>query len=202
MKNNGLITGALTSRGAHRFCSHWRVAPLQMQIAAKGGREMSEIPSGGKGRSRPDIAGLLIAAGLLALAVVCYYDAWELSGGPGYSKVGPGVAAEIVGAGLAVLGILNGLAALRGGFVQAEPYDLPAVLVMVGGFAAVIAIIAVGGGFIPGMTVIFASTAYAFGRRAIITDVIVGFVLSTVVYLVFTKLLTLSLPTGPLERLF
>jgi len=162
---------------------------------------MSDLSGGNGRRAGPDIAGLVIAAGLLALAAVCYFDAWELGGGPSYSQVGPAVAAEIVGAGLAVLGILNGLAALRGGFVEVEPYDLPAVLVMVVGFGALIAILALGGGFIPGMTVIFAATSYAFGRRAIVTDLIIGFALALLVYLVFTKLLTLSLPTGPLENL-
>jgi putative tricarboxylic transport membrane protein len=163
---------------------------------------MSDLSGGNGRRTGPDIAGLVIAAGLLALAAVCYFDALELGGGPSYSQVGPAVAAKIVGAGLAILGLLNGIAALRGGFVDAEPYDAGAVIVMVVGFAALIAILAFGGGFIPGMTVIFAATCYAFGRRAVITDLIIGLVLALLVYLVFTKLLTLSLPSGPLERLF
>jgi putative tricarboxylic transport membrane protein len=33
-------------------------------------------------------------------------------------------------------------------------------------------------------------------------DVAIGFSLSLAVYLMFTKLLSLSLPQGPLERLF
>ena len=63
------------------------------------------------------------------------------------------------------------------------------------------AIIGLDGGFIPATTILFAATATAFGRRAILTDLAIGFVLSLVVYLMFTKLLSLSLPTGPLERL-
>ena len=51
------------------------------------------------------------------------------------------------------------------------------------------------------MTVLFAATARAFGRRALATDVAIGFVTGVVIYLVFTKLLTLGLPQGPLERL-
>jgi putative tricarboxylic transport membrane protein len=45
-------------------------------------------------------------------------------------------------------------------------------------------------------------TAAAFGRRAFFIDLAIGFVLGLAVYLVFTKLLALSLPAGPLERLF
>ena len=41
----------------------------------------------------------------------------------------------------------------------------------------------------------------AFGRRAVIADLIIGAVLALIVFLLFSKLLTLSLPIGPLERL-
>lgn len=162
---------------------------------------MSGNPGGHDGRAGVDIPGLIIAVGLLGLAGLCYWDALEMGGGPSYSQVGPAVASKIVGIGLAVLGVLNGLAAMRGGFTEGAPYDPPAVLVMVAGFALLIAIIWLGGGFIPGMTAIFAATAHAFGRRTPVMDIGIGFALSLAVYLVFTKLLTLSLPTGPLERL-
>ena len=76
----------------------------------------------------------------------------------------------------------------------------PIVLIL-GGLAALIAIIGLGGGFIPATAILFAATAAAFGRRAILTDLAIGFVLAVVVYLLFDKLLTLSLPAGPLERL-
>ena len=68
-------------------------------------------------------------------------------------------------------------------------------------FAALIAIIAFGGGFIPATAVLFAATAAAFGRKAVIVDLIIGAVLGSAAYLLFDKLLTLSLPAGPLERL-
>jgi putative tricarboxylic transport membrane protein len=51
------------------------------------------------------------------------------------------------------------------------------------------------------MTILFAATATAFGRRAIAADLIIGFVIAVVIYLAFSKLLTLGLPEGPLERL-
>ena len=67
---------------------------------------------------------------------------------------------------------------------------------------AVIVLIGIGGGFIPAVTVLFAATAAAFGRRAVLTDLAIGFVLGTAAYLMFSRLLSLSLPMGPLERLF
>ena len=41
----------------------------------------------------------------------------------------------------------------------------------------------------------------AFGRRAILIDSAIALVLTTLIFLAFDKLLTLSLPAGPLERL-
>ena len=66
---------------------------------------------------------------------------------------------------------------------------------------ALIAIIGLGGGFILATSVLFAATSAAFGRRAILVDLAIGLVLAVVIYLLFDKLLTLSLPAGPLERL-
>ena len=64
------------------------------------------------------------------------------------------------------------------------------------------AIIGLGGGFIPATAILFAATATAFGRRAIHIDLAIGAGLGVVVFLLFDKLLTLSLPAGPIERLF
>jgi putative tricarboxylic transport membrane protein len=72
---------------------------------------------------------------------------------------------------------------------------------MIGGLVALIATIWLGGGFIPATTLLFAATARAFGRRALVVDLVIGFVIGVLVYLAFTRLLTLSLPEGPLERL-
>jgi putative tricarboxylic transport membrane protein len=58
-----------------------------------------------------------------------------------------------------------------------------------------------GGGFVLAMALLFAATARGFGRRALLVDLLIGLALGLVVYLMFTKLLTLALPQGPLERL-
>jgi putative tricarboxylic transport membrane protein len=68
--------------------------------------------------------------------------------------------------------------------------------------ALLIAIIGVGGGFILATTALFVTTSRAFGRRAVLADLGIALVLTTVIYLGFDRLLTLSLPAGPLERLF
>jgi putative tricarboxylic transport membrane protein len=91
--------------------------------------------------------------------------------------------------------------ALRSALPDREPADSRAILWIGLGLGALIASIGFGLGFIPAMALLFAATARAFGRDAIVADLLIGLALGLVVYLMFTKLLTLSLPQGPLERL-
>lgn len=155
----------------------------------------------GAARRRPgvDRAGIVIALGLIALAVVLIVDARNIQANVVYG-MGPQVMPIMIAIGLIVLAIGNGINALRGDTPEPEDMQFGPVLLVLGGLAAMIAIIGLGGGFIPAMTVLFAATATAFGRRAILTDLILGFVIATIIYLIFNKLLTLGLPAGPLEQ--
>lgn len=150
--------------------------------------------------SRPDVAGIAIAGVLLALAAVILWDTASLQLATTYG-IGPKAMPYVVAAGLALLSAGNLLMAFRGGFPPREEVDRRAVALILGGLAALIAIIGLGGGFIAAATILFATTSAAFGRRAIHIDLAIGFVLALAVYLTFDKLLTLSLPAGPLERL-
>jgi putative tricarboxylic transport membrane protein len=150
-------------------------------------------------KPRIDRAGLAIAAGLFVIAVVILWNAISLPS-PVYG-IGPRAMPILVASGLIALAFGNAYLAWRGDFPEREPYDAQALVLILGGVAALIAIIGFDGGFIFATTALFAATATAFGRRAILTDLAIGFVLSIAVYLMFTKVLTLSLPMGPLERL-
>jgi putative tricarboxylic transport membrane protein len=147
-----------------------------------------------------DRAGMAIAATLLAIAIVILWDATSLPA-PVYG-IGPRAMPILVASGLILLAFGNAVLAWRGDFPPREALDAKPLLLILGGLAALIAIIGLNGGFIVATAVLFAATAAAFGRRAILTDLAIGLVLSTVVYLTFSKLLTLSLPMGPIERLF
>jgi putative tricarboxylic transport membrane protein len=147
-----------------------------------------------------DRAGIVIAVALAVLAVVLVVDALRIQANVVYG-LGPQAMPIIVAIGLAVLAAGNLVNALSGGDVEPEDMDFRPVLLILAGLAMMIAIIGLGGGFIPAMTVLFATTATAFGRRAIVADLIIGVVIATVIYLAFSKLLTLGLPQGPLERL-
>lgn len=148
-----------------------------------------------------DRAGIVIAIALALLAAVIAIDASRIQANVTYG-MGPQAVPYVIAIGLGVLALGNLINALRGDFPEREDMDFRPVGLVLAGLAGMIAIIGFGGGFIPAMTVLFAATATAFGRRAILTDLVIGFVIGTVIYLAFSRLLTLSLPAGPLERLF
>jgi putative tricarboxylic transport membrane protein len=149
---------------------------------------------------RVDPAGIVVAVLLTALAGVIVYDMTTLQITQTYG-VGPKAMPMVVASGLVLLAIGNLILALRNAFPEREhPAWRPIVLIL-GGLLAVIVLIGIGGGFIPAVTVLFAATATAFGRRAILVDLAIGLALGTAAYLMFAKLLSLSLPMGPLERL-
>src|SRR5436853_1602998 len=150
---------------------------------------------------RPDTAGMVIAGVLLLIALVIFWDASAMQVAATTYGMGPQAMPYVIATGMVLLAAGNFLLAWRGDFPARESFDPKAIVLILGGLAALIAIIGLGGGFIPATAVLFAATATAFGRRAIHIDLAIGLVLAVVVFLLFDKLLTLSLPAGPLERL-
>ena len=158
-----------------------------------------------RGRRRIAVSELVIGLVLLALAAVIFADAQKLAPGSMYG-VGPSVAPTMIAAGLVVLGLATLLAAWRPRPPDEEgaaegAIDVAAVIVIMASLIALIALMTLGGGFILGCTVLFAGTAWAFGRRAPLADIAIGLVLALIVYAVFTRALTLGLPEGPPEKL-
>lgn len=152
------------------------------------------------GARRLDWVELAIGMALLGLAAVIWLDAAGLAPGSIYG-FGPSVAPRIIAIGLVLLGGATAIKAVRVAPGDLERADWGAVGVALGGLLALIVLIAVGGGFIVASTVLFAATSWAFGRRALFADLAVGLIIAAAIYLVFTRLLTLGLPQGPLERL-
>ena len=148
-----------------------------------------------------DPAGLVIAGLLAALAIVIAWDTSTLTLTSVYG-VGPKAMPYIVAIGLAILSAGNFITGMNGGLPAREAVNSTAIVRILGGLSALIAVIGYGYGFIIGTTLLFAMTASAFGRKAFHIDLLIGFVLASGVYLGFSKLLSLSLPSGPLERLF
>lgn len=157
---------------------------------------MSGKPSAG-GRDTPQI---VVGVILFVLAGVLWMDAVRLSGAVAYG-VGPAAMPKIVAIGLVILGALSILSGVRSAAPDLEQVNWRAVAMIVGGFLALTLLIRLGAGFIPAMVVLFMATAAAFGRRALHVDAALAFVIALLTYLLFNKLLTLSLPQGPIERL-
>ncbi|MCP3417329.1 tripartite tricarboxylate transporter TctB family protein [Bradyrhizobium brasilense] len=149
---------------------------------------------------RVDRAGVVIAAALAGLAAVLVWDASKLSSTTMYG-MGPEAMPVVIAIGLVILAIGNLIDALRGNLPPRESMDPKPVWLIIGGLALLIAIIGFGGGFILATSALFVTTSAAFGRRAVLADTAIALVITTLIYLAFDKLLTLSLPAGPLERL-
>jgi len=160
---------------------------------------MTDLPQRPASR-RIDRAGLVIALALAALAAVLVWDASQLQSNTIYG-MGPEVMPIIIAIGLGILAIGNLIDALRGNLPARESADPKAVWLILAGLALLIAIIGLGGGFILATSALFVTTSAAFGRRAILADFAIALVMTTLIYLAFERLLTLSLPAGPLERL-
>ncbi len=147
-----------------------------------------------------DRPALIVGLLLLAAAAIVAFDASRQTITSNYG-VGPTAMPYVVCAGLAVLGLAHFIVAFKDGLPKPEEADGKALLWIIGGLVGLVACIALGGGFIIATAIIFACTARGFGREALIVDIVIGAVLGTIIYLVFLKLLTLSLPAGPLEAL-
>jgi putative tricarboxylic transport membrane protein len=149
----------------------------------------------------PDRATLVVALILFGLAAALFHEASVISGAVNYG-VGPGAALKIVGGGLAFLGLCSVVSAFRNtGIARPDAMNAGPVWIILAACVAMIICINFGGGFILGTTILFAATATAFGRRAYLADIGIGLVTAILIYLMFSKLLTLTLPQGPLERL-
>jgi putative tricarboxylic transport membrane protein len=149
---------------------------------------------------RLEPAAIAIAVVLMVMAAVIFWDMSRLQISSTYG-LGPKAMPIVVASGLVLLALGNLVMAWTTGLPESEKADVKPILLILGGLAALIALIGIGGGFIPATAILFATTAAAFGRRAFHVDLAIGLVLGTIAYLLFDKVLTLSLPAGPLERL-
>lgn len=149
---------------------------------------------------RPDWAALGAAIVLAAIAGVILWDTSHLAALVAYSPVGPTTVPYVVAIGLIGLALWTVVAAFRGEFPEREHQEIGPVVWIVGGLAAQMLLLKTAG-FSIATGVLFAATAAAFGRRKLWISVPAGILLSLVIWFVFARLLQLSLPAGPLERL-
>ncbi|SIQ74256.1 putative tricarboxylic transport membrane protein [Paracoccus thiocyanatus] len=149
---------------------------------------------------RRDMAALAIAAGLLVAGAVMLWDSARLADLGGYSGVGPASVPRVVGFALIGLAVWTAIEALRGDFPQRPAQNIPPVLWIVAGLALQLVLLHLTG-FSIATGILFAFTARAFGKRNLAMTIPIGIVFAFAVWAVFSQLLMLHLPAGPLEHL-
>lgn len=146
-----------------------------------------------------------IGLALLLVAGALWFDARNLPAPP-VVGVGPSVALKLVGVLVGLLGLAHFASAWlarRADHAQAmDCGDHASLGIVLGALVGQIVLLELGAGFVVSSIWLFALTARGFGERISVRLVAIGTVLSVLVYLFFTKALTLALPAGPLERLF
>ena len=150
---------------------------------------------------RPDGAALFIAVFLAALAGLIVWDVARLGEVTGYSPVGPATVPRWIAFGLLGLAVWTAVAAIRRDFPEREHQEVSPVLWIVGGLAGQMLLLKTAG-FSVATGVLFAATAFAFGKRKLWISLPLGIAICLAIWLVFAGLLQLSLPAGPLEHLF
>jgi putative tricarboxylic transport membrane protein len=153
---------------------------------------------GGTGADRPVI---VIGAGLIAVAVIVFWQSWALRASFGSQTLGPQMMPFLVSLLLLLFGALTVIAGWKGTFPTRDEADWTSVAWITGGLAVMILLIKTAG-FVPACALLFASTARAFGSRRALVDVCIGGAMAAVVYIFFVRLLGLSLPSGFTESWF
>lgn len=162
---------------------------------------MSEADNTSATKRRPDWAALVIAVFLIAVAAVVFWDATHLKMIAQYDRIGPSTVPKVIALGLFCLGIWTIIESWRGEFPEREHQEVAPVIWVVAGLAGQMLLLRTVG-FSIATGVLFALTARGFGKRQIWISLPVGIVLSFIVWAIFSQLLQLTLPAGPLEHLF
>ena len=149
---------------------------------------------------RPNWAALIVAIVLLASAALVIVDAVRLGGTAQYARIGPAIFAYVVGLFLVALAIWTVVDALQGRFSRWDVPELgPVVWIACGMIAQMLLLPHVGFSIATG--VLFAMTSRGFGRKPLWLGLAVGIPFAFMIWIIFARLLMLSLPAGPLERL-
>ena len=141
---------------------------------------------------------------LLSMAAVLAYAVSDISATVQYSRVGPQAFPIVMIIALMMCGAAFVWQAFKGGWRTAEEREEVDWV----GFALVgLGIIVMSYtmriiGFIPAGSLLFIMVAFGFGSRRCGMNILAAMILTTVVYVGLTRGLTISLPEGPVERLF
>jgi putative tricarboxylic transport membrane protein len=157
-------------------------------------------------RAYPEIT---IAAGVLALAAIIFYQTTLIPQSVTYAKVGPNFIAYLISAIMAVLGVLLMIMALKTGWQEAEEkaktLDFPAIAWVFLGLVLNVALIT-NLGFTIASICLFVCIARGFGSTNYLKNTAIAAIFALTAYFGFVKLLNINIGGGiienALERLF
>ena len=161
--------------------------------------------SGSVGANSVRLPDLLTGSALVALGLAVL---WAAQGFPSdYGLAGPGLFPSVLGAGLALAGLIIAASGLRQAQSREKadrawmrhPRAWAALLVVPGGLAAYAMAAPLLGSALVGSGVV-AAMAVAWGRR-VWEAVLLGVIATLFFHAVFAMLLRVSLPAGPIEAL-
>lgn len=144
-----------------------------------------------------------IGAGLLLLALALWLDAARLPP-PNVVGVGPSAPMRLVAVLVVAVALAHLVAAWRRRALHTpapQRGNHASLAWVMAALLGLIAVLQLGGGFVAGSAWLFVGTARGFGEKISAKSVGIGAVLAALVYLFFTRVLSLALPAGPLERL-
>ena len=165
-----------------------------------GGTEAGGASAGAR---RWPIGEIIIAMGVLALAGVVYWQTASIPVSPIYAKVGPTVVPTITALGLAVLGVVLLVEALRGGWQSEEERALTVDHAALGWIAAGLilnVLLIVPAGFTVASIIMFVCVARGFGSKKIVRDAAIAAAFALVAYFGFAKTLGINIGAGWIEN--
>ncbi|MFI7064806.1 tripartite tricarboxylate transporter TctB family protein [Kribbella sp. NPDC050124] len=139
----------------------------------------------------------LVAIGFLLTAVVVLVSAFRIPEGGGYQAVGPRAFPLLVGFGLGVVAVIGVVQAFTSTDDEEdhEPIQwrpMLILLVALAGYAAVLVPV----GYWQATTVFFVVCARVLGSRRLLRDAVIAVVLAMATYVLFDRVLGISLPPG------
>lgn len=150
--------------------------------------------------STTDWSRRVVAVGFLAAAVIVLVSAFRIPEGGGYQAVGPQAFPLLVGGGLGVVAVIGVVQAWRTGptleaDTPSEPIHWRPVLVLVAALAGYAALL-VPVGYWQATTVFFVVCARVLGSRRLVRDAVIAVVLALATYVLFDRVLGITLPPG------
>ncbi|MEV6155961.1 tripartite tricarboxylate transporter TctB family protein [Nonomuraea sp. NPDC052129] len=141
----------------------------------------------------------LVSAGFLAVALVVLAQAFMIPDSGGYQAVGPRAFPLLVGIGMAVVAVIGVVQAFRAPVTREggedEGVHWRPVLLLIGALA-LYAVLLAPVGYWQATTLFFVAVARVLGSRKLVRDLVVGLLLALATYLLFDRVLGITLPPG------